>query len=240
VVLLKVENITASYGRIVAVNNVSFDIREGEIVAIIGPNGAGKTTLLRTIIGLHKQFSGKVYFRGRHQDMTDISNLPTHKRVKLGINLVPEGGHPFPYLTVYQNLICGAHMLAKDQVKRNLEYVFQLFPILKERMGQLAGTLSGGERRMLAIARALMSSPKILLIDELSLGLAPIIVARLFKKLMELRNAGVTILLVEQNAKNALEIADRAYVMENGRIVLEGSSEKLLKSEAVIKTYLAI
>jgi len=233
--LLRVENLSVYYGKAVAIRNISLEIHKGEIVTLIGPNGAGKTSTLRAIIGLNKEIEGKIYFEGK-----EISKLSTPARVKLGMNLVPEGGHPFPYLTVEENLLVGGFLMPKDKVEENLEHVYSLFPRLRERKKQLAGTLSGGERRMLAIGRALMTNPKLLMIDELSLGLAPIIAEKLFNNLIRLRDEGITIFLVEQNAKRSLEIADRGYVIENGSIILEGSGEELSKNEHVRKAYLTL
>ncbi len=233
--MLRVENLSVYYGKAVAIRNISLEIHKGEIVTLIGPNGAGKTSTLRAIIGLNKEIEGKIYFEGK-----EISKLSTPARVKLGMNLVPEGGHPFPYLTVEENLLVGGFLMPKDKVEENLEHVYSLFPRLRERKKQLAGTLSGGERRMLAIGRALMTNPKLLMIDELSLGLAPIIAEKLFNNLIRLRDEGITIFLVEQNAKRSLEIADRGYVIENGSIILEGSGEELSKNEHVRKAYLTL
>ena len=232
--ILETRNISASYGKTTVLRNIGLRVEEKEIVAIIGPNGAGKTTLLRTIVGLHKEFTGNVYFVGK-----EITKLSVSERIKTALNLVPEGGHPFPYLTVRENLVVGGYCLSKDKVRSGIEYVFKLFPVLKERSNQLSGTLSGGERRMLALGRALMTRPKLLIIDELSLGLAPKITEKILKILSELKNEGETILLVEQNAKRALEIADRSYVLQNGEIVLQGSSDSLSKDE-YIKAYLAL
>ncbi|MCD6244363.1 MAG: ABC transporter ATP-binding protein [Candidatus Korarchaeota archaeon] len=233
--MLRVENLSVYYGKAVAVRDISLEIHKEEIVTLIGPNGAGKTSTLRAIIGLNKEIEGKIYFEGK-----EISKLSTPARVKLGMNLVPEGGHPFPYLTVEENLLVGGFLMPKDKVEENLEHVYSLFPRLRERKKQLAGTLSGGERRMLAIGRALMTNPKLLMIDELSLGLAPIIAEKLFNNLIRLRDEGITIFLVEQNAKRSLEIADRGYVIENGSIILEGSGEELSKNEHVRKAYLTL
>jgi branched-chain amino acid transport system ATP-binding protein len=233
--MLSIENLFVYYGKAIAVRDISLNINKGEIVILIGPNGAGKTSTLRAIMGLNKEINGKIYFKGN-----EISKLSTAARVKLGINMVPEGGHPFPYLTVEENLLVGGFLMPKNKIEENLDYIYNLFPILKERKKQLAGTLSGGERRMLAIGRALMTNPELLMIDELSLGLAPVITENLFKSITKLREEGMTIFLVEQNAKRSLEIADRGYVIENGTIVLEGSREEMIKNEYLRKAYLAL
>jgi branched-chain amino acid transport system ATP-binding protein len=232
--MLSIENLFVYYGKAIAVRDISLNINKGEIVILIGPNGAGKTSTLRAIMGLNKEINGKIYFKGN-----EISKLSTAARVKLGINMVPEGGHPFPYLTVEENLLVGGFLMPKNKIEENLDYIYNLFPRLKERKKQLAGTLSGGERRMLAIGRALMTNPELLMIDELSLGLAPVITENLFKSITKLREEGMTIFLVEQNAKRSLEIADRGYVIENGTIVLEGSREEMIKNEYLRKAYLA-
>jgi branched-chain amino acid transport system ATP-binding protein len=211
-------------------------VDKGEIVALIGPNGAGKTTTLRTVLGMTTLYEGKVFFKGE-----DITKVPTHKRVEKGIAMVSEGRGIFTPLTVYENLLAGAYTKrAEEKLQDSLEFVFTLFPRLKERKNQIAGTLSGGEAQMLAIARALMSRPELLLLDEPSLGLAPKIVLEVFDVIKKLREEGVTILIVEQHVKNSLETADRAYVMETGRIVLEGEARSLLKDERLKKAYLVI
>jgi branched-chain amino acid transport system ATP-binding protein len=233
--MLSIENLFVYYRKAIAVRDISLNINKREIVILIGPNGAGKTSTLRAIMGLNKEINGKIYFKGN-----EISKLSTAARVKLGINMVPEGGHPFPYLTVEENLLVGGFLMPKNKIEENLDYIYNLFPRLKERKKQLAGTLSGGERRMLAIGRALMTNPELLMIDELSLGLAPVITENLFKSITKLREEGMTIFLVEQNAKRSLEIADRGYVIENGTIVLEGSREEMIKNEYLRKAYLAL
>lgn len=235
--LLELKNVNAGYGAFRVLHDINLYVDKGEIVALVGPNGAGKTTTLKTILGLTKLFSGKIFFEGK-----DITKLPTHKRVALGISMVPEGRRVFPSLTVYENLLMGAY-LVKDpkDIEDALELVYSLFPILKERRYQKAGTLSGGESQMLAIARALMSKPKILLTDEMSLGLAPKIVIQLFDLVKRLRDEyGITILLVEQHVKQSLEIADRGYVIELGRIILEGTAKELLANEDLRKHYLVV
>ncbi len=234
--LLKVDNITVHYGKIKALENVSIEVYEGEVVAVIGRNGAGKTTLLKSIIGLVKPISGRIYFGGK-----DITDLPPWDRAKIGIAYVPEGRRLFPYLTVYENLMMGAYTVRdKNVISRQLSRVFSLFPRLKERRSQLARTLSGGEGQMLAIGRGLMAVPKLLMMDEPSLGLAPIIVEELFDTIKKLKDQGVTILLVEQNARKALEVADRCYVLETGRVILHGDARSLAENPLVKKAYLGV
>ncbi len=235
--VLVLEKINAGYGEFHVLFDVNLKVHEGEIVALVGPNGAGKTTTLRTIMGMTTLYSGKVSLNGR-----DITRIPTHKRIELGITMVPEGRRIFKTLTVYENLLAGAlTRKAQERFQENLELVFNLFPRLKERRNQVAGTLSGGEAQMLAIARALMSDPDILLLDEPSLGLAPKIVIQVFDIVKKLREeAGKTILLVEQHVKNSLEVADRAYVLEQGKIVLEGEAKQLLTDERLRKAYLIL
>ncbi len=234
--MLELEKVEAGYGQFRVLHGVDMHVDKGEIVALVGPNGAGKTTTLRTILGMTTLYSGDIRYQGR-----SITKLPTHKRVELGITMVPEGRGLFNYLTVYENLLAGAYTKeAWEKKEETLEWVFQLFPRLKERKNQIAGTLSGGEAQMLAIGRALMSRPKILLMDEPSLGLAPIIVLEVFEIVKKLRDEGVTILLVEQHVKHSLEISDRAYVMEMGRIVMQGPAKELLQSEELKKAYLAL
>jgi branched-chain amino acid transport system ATP-binding protein len=234
--MLEIDKINVFYGEIQALWDVSLRVNENEIVALIGSNGAGKTTTLKAITGLLPVRSGKIRFLGR-----SIENIPTHKRVEIGITMVPEGRRLFPYMTVYENLRMGAYLRrASEKFEDTLEWIYGLFPVLKEFRDRLANTLSGGEQQMLAIARALMSRPKILLMDEPSLGLAPTIVTKLYEKIKELRESGVTILLVEQNVRNALEISDRTYVLESGRIILSGNSKELLHDERIKKAYLGI
>ena len=234
--LLKIKGLEASYGELKVLWGINLEVSKGEIAALVGPNGAGKTTLLRTIVGIVKEDRGDIVFEGRR-----INDLPPYERVKLGISLVPEGGELFPYMTVQENLDIGAYLPeGRRKYHENLEFVFTLFPRLKERRNQLAGTLSGGERQMLAIGRALMSSPKILMFDEPSLGLAPNLALNVLKTIQELNKEGYTILLVEQNVRLALKISSRGYVIENGRIVLEGSSEELLNDPHVKKAYLGL
>lgn len=236
--MLKITNLEVSYGAIKALQGISLEVRDGEIVTIIGANGAGKSTLMRTISGLVKPFSGDILF-GQENQKISLLKLQSHEIVRLGISQVPEGRMIFPNLSVKDNLDLGAY-LRKDNVlvKKDLESVFQLFPRLRERMQQNAGTLSGGEQQMLAISRALMARPKLLLLDEPSLGLAPLMVKGIFRTIQEINGQGLTILLVEQNAHMALKLAHQAYVLEAGKIVLEGSSEKLISNEEVKKAYL--
>ena len=233
--LLVVDAVSVAYGSVVAVRDVSLDVAPGEIVAVLGPNGAGKTTLLRTIAGALRPQSGTVTFEGRR-----ISGLAAEEVVRLGVALVPEGRHVFPALTVQENLtVGGISRRDHDELREDNERMLERFPILRERNSQLAGTLSGGEQQQLAIARALMSRPRLLLFDEPSLGLAPIIVDLIFELIAELRSQGVTVLLVEQNVHRALDVADRAYVLSVGRVVASGSTETLLEGE-LERAYLGI
>jgi len=232
--MLEVNNIDVHYGVIQALKGVSLKVNEGEIVVLIGANGAGKTTTLRTISGLKAPTQGTILLNG-----VDITNTSAQERVKMGISHVPEGRRVFPALTVLENLELGAYLRKdKDGIAQDLEMVYEHFPILRERRKQLAGTLSGGEQQMLAIGRALMSRPKILFLDEPSMGLAPILVQEIFDIINNINKAGTTVLLVEQNANMALQIADRAYVMETGSIVLSGTGSELMKSEEIKKAYL--
>ena len=230
--MLKVENIHVYYGAIHAIKGVSFEVNEGETVALIGANGAGKSTTLKTVSGLMHPRSGSIEFLGR-----DITHADAYKLVSQGLAHVPEGRRIFLQMTVQENLEMGA-FTRKGGITEPLENVFQHFPRLKERRKQVAGTLSGGEQQMLAMGRAMMISPKLLMLDEPSMGLAPIIVEQIFDIIRELKNAGTTILLVEQNAGMALDIADRAYVLETGRITLSGTGTELARSEEVKKAYL--
>ena len=232
--MLKLEEINAYYGDLQALWGISMEVNEGELVALVGPNGAGKTTTLRVITGLLKPASGSVHFHDHH-----LGKEPAHKIVELGISQVPEGGRIFTGMSVLENLELGA-FLPKARVNKDesLQWVYSIFPRLEERMEQRAGTLSGGERQMLAIGRALMSKPKLLLLDEPSFGLAPILVEHIFKMIAEINKQGVTVLLVEQNVRAALELADRAYVIENGRVVGQGVHEDLLSFESVRSAYL--
>ena len=230
--VLKVKDLKVNYGGIEAVKGISFNVREGEIVTLIGANGAGKSSTLRAISGLVKPASGTILFRGE-----DITGRDSSAIVKSGITLVPEGRRIFPDLTVLENLKVGAY-LRKDDISADLDWVFSLFPRLKERSWQEGGTLSGGEQQMLAVGRALMSRPKIMMMDEPSLGLAPLIVRDIFSIIQEVKKQGVTILLIEQNANMALKIADYAFVMETGSITLDGSGNDLLSNDAVRAAYL--
>ncbi len=233
--MLRVSGLSAGYGEVQVLWDIDITVKKGEIVSIIGANGAGKTTTLKSIMGLIIPFKGTISFDG-----DEITGLPVHEIVRKGISLVPEGRHLFPKMTVLENLRMGGYAVNGDRYKELIERVFQIFPVLKERKDQLASTLSGGEQQMLAIARGLMSDPKILMLDEPSLGLAPKIVKKVMRVVSEIRDEGVTILLVEQNAKISLEISDRGYVLETGRIVLEGTSEELLRNEHVKKAYLGL
>ena len=230
--MLKVENLSVNYGHIEALKNVSVDVKKGQICSIIGANGAGKSTLLKTISGLVKPVSGSIFFEGRP--------LPkkAHKIVAEGIVHVPEGRKTFSGLTIEDNLLVGGTLADKSRLSANLEKQYALFPILKERKHQFAGTLSGGEQQMLAVARGLMSEPKIILLDEPSMGLAPLIVNQIYKLIGQIRDSGITVLLIEQTAKKALSICDYAYVLENGRIKLSGTGKELLESDEVRKAYL--
>lgn len=230
--MLKVENINVYYGKIHSVKDISFEVHECEIVSLIGANGAGKTTTLKTISGLMHSKTGKIIFMGE-----DISKVETFKLVGKGLAHVPEGRRIFLQMTVKENLEMGAYTKG-NTTQKDLEDIFNRFPRLKERKNQVAGTLSGGEQQMLAIGRALMSHPKLLILDEPSMGLAPILVDQIFDIIKELNTTGTTILLVEQNAEKALHISDRAYVLESGRIALSGTGEELAKSDKIKKVYL--
>lgn len=232
--MLEVKELKVYYGMIQAIKGVSFHVEEGEVIALIGANGAGKTTILHTISGLLAPKEGTVTFEG-----TDIVKIPGHKIVSMGMAHVPEGRRVFAQLSVLQNLKMGAYTRKdKDEVEQTLKTVFERFPRLEERQNQLAGTLSGGEQQMLAMGRALMSHPKIILMDEPSMGLSPIFVNEIFNIIQEVSKSGTTVLLVEQNAKKALSIADRAYVLETGKIVLEGRADALLRDASIKKAYL--
>ena len=232
--MLTVENLNVYYGMIHALKNVSFHVEEGEIVALIGANGAGKTTTLQTVSGMLQAKSGSVHFENQ-----DITKMPSHRIVQLGISHVPEGRRMFANLTVYENLRMGAYTRKdKKDIEESLARVYERFPRLKERTRQLAGTLSGGEQQMLAMGRALMSNPRLLLLDEPSMGLSPLLVSEIFDIIESISKQGVTILLVEQNAKKALSIADRGYVLETGNIVMEDSAQALLNNEDIKKAYL--
>ncbi|HCB12971.1 MAG TPA: branched-chain amino acid ABC transporter ATP-binding protein [Gammaproteobacteria bacterium] len=231
--MLKLDHVHTFYGQIEALKDVSLDVHPGEIVTLIGANGAGKSTLLMTICGSPQATEGRVVFEGQ-----DITHKPTHIIMQCGLAIVPEGRRIFPGLTVQENLQMGGFFADQSRLGIDLERVFTLFPRMKERRHQRGGTLSGGEQQMLAIGRALMSRPNLLLLDEPSLGLAPIIIAQIFQILEEIREEGVTIFLVEQNAHRALQLADRGYVLENGRIVLADTGANLLANDEVRKAYL--
>lgn len=233
--MLKLESVELSYGAIKAVKGVTLEVKAGEVVTIIGANGAGKSTLLKGIVGLEPLVGGRMLFEGQ-----DCTHVPAHKRVGLGIALSPEGRGVFPDQTVRENLMLGAYLFRSEtsRVERLIEREFKRFPRLLERQDQMAGTLSGGEQQMLAISRALMSEPKLLLLDEPSLGLAPLIIVEIFQSIRALRESGLTILLVEQMANQALAVADRAYVLETGHVMVEGTGAELLKNPAVRAAYL--
>ncbi len=232
--MLEVKDLKVNYGMIQAIKGVSFHVEQGEVIALIGANGAGKTTILHTITGLLSPKEGSVTFEG-----TDITKIPPHKIVSMGMAHVPEGRRVFSHLTVLQNLKMGAYTRKdKAEMQETLEMVYERFPRLKERENQVAGTLSGGEQQMLAMGRALMSHPKIILMDEPSMGLSPIYVNEIFEIIQEVSKTGTTVLLVEQNAKKALSIADRAYVLETGNIALEGKASDLLNNDDIKKAYL--
>jgi len=233
--MLKVDNISAYYGDLQALWGLSLQVNEGELVALVGPNGAGKTTTLKVITGLLKLASGSISFDG-----SDLGKETAHKIVELGVSMVPEGGRVFSGMSVLENLELGSFIPNARKVKDDsLKSIYEIFPRLEERQKQQAGTLSGGERQMLAIARALMSKPKLLLLDEPSFGLAPILVQQMFEMIEQINKQGVTVLLVEQNVRAALELASRAYVIENGRIVGEGKGDVLLSFESIRSAYLA-
>ncbi len=232
--MLRVEDINVYYGAIHAIKGISLDVTDGEIVALIGSNGAGKSTTLRTISGLMKPKTGKIVYEGQN-----IAGLSAHKIVGMGICQVPEGRRIFANMTVMENLEMGAYLRTdKDGIEQAMKGVFEKFPRLLERKDQVAGTLSGGEQQMLAMGRALMGKPKLLLMDEPSMGLAPLLVKEIFNIIKEINESGTTVLLVEQNANMALSIADKAYVLETGRITLSGTAKELASSEAVRKAYL--
>lgn len=233
--LLQVENIEVYYGMIKALKGVSFEVNKGEIVALIGANGAGKTTILHTVSGLLKPKTGKILYNGK-----DITKTPAHKIVSMGMAHVPEGRRIFSELTVLENIKLGAYTRKdKDQIAESLEYVYERFPRLEERKNQVAGTLSGGEQQMLAMGRALMSNPDFILMDEPSMGLSPLLVSEIFDIIKVINERGTTVLLVEQNAKKALSIADRAYVLETGLISLSGDAKSLMNDDSVKKAYLS-
>jgi len=230
--MLEIQNCDVRYGLVPAIRNLSLTVNEGEIVTLLGANGAGKTTTLRMVSGLHHPFSGRILFNG-----IDVTKMPAHALVGQGLSHVPEGRRIFATMTVLENLEMGAH-LRRDRKSDEFEHIFELFPVLGERRKQLGGTLSGGEQQMLAIGRALMAKPRLLLLDEPSLGLAPMIISAIFGIIAQIRREGVTVMLVEQNANQALRLADRGYVMENGQIVLDDTAQNLLSDERVRAVYL--
>ena len=232
--MLEVKNLEVYYGVIQAIKGISFEVNEGEVIALIGANGAGKTTTLQTITGMLQPKAGEIIFEGK-----DISKIPGHKIVSMGMAHVPEGRRVFAELSVYENLKLGAYTRKdKKEIEETLARVYKSFPRLEERKNQLAGTLSGGEQQMLAMGRALMSKPKIILMDEPSMGLSPILVEEIFHIIREISASGTTVLLVEQNAKKALAIADRAYVLETGNIVLSGDAKEMMSNDSIKKAYL--
>lgn len=234
-VLLELQNVSAAYGAVKALHEVSLKVEPAQVVTLIGANGAGKSTCLKVITGLLPASQGQVLWQGR-----DLAGLPAHKRVGEGMAMSPEGRQVFPRMSVRENLEMGAYTRRDAEVDADLQKVFELFPILKERIAQPAGTLSGGEQQMLAIGRALMSKPKLLILDEPSLGLAPLIVKQIFSIIREIRTLGLAVLLVEQNARQALQVADYAYVFEVGRAVLSGPAQELSTNPEVQKAYLGL
>ncbi|GGO81558.1 ABC transporter ATP-binding protein [Wenjunlia tyrosinilytica] len=232
--LLEVEDLRVAYGKIEAVKGISFKVEAGQVVTLIGTNGAGKTTTLRTLSGLLKPIGGQVKFEGK-----PLGSVPAHKIVAMGLAHSPEGRHIFPRMTIEENLLLGAYLRSdSDGITKDVERAYELFPILGERKKQAAGTLSGGEQQMLAMGRALMSRPKLLMLDEPSMGLSPIMMQKIMATIQELKSQGTTILLVEQNAQAALSLADTGHVMETGRVVLSGTGADLLHDESVRKAYL--
>lgn len=234
--LLKVRDLQIAYGDVQVIWGIDFEISSGEVVALIGPNGAGKTTVLKAISGIQPSIAGRITFSD-----TDITRLASHRIVEMGVIHVPEGRQLWPRMTVEENILMGAYArAAREHVDRRLDEVLQIYPRLRERRSQKAGTLSGGEQQMCAIARALMSQPRLMMLDEPSLGLAPMLVRQVFETLAEISSSGVTILLIEQNVNMALELADRGYVLETGRIVLSGTGAELLREDHVQKAYLGV
>ena len=231
--MLELQDLTVSYGGIQALKGINLQVGEGEIVTLIGANGAGKSTTLRTISGLEKPQGGRILYNG-----VDITGKPSKYMVQNGLILVPEGRLIFPDMTVLENLKIGAYLRRDKDIEKDIQHMYELFPRLKERSWQMAGTLSGGEQQMLAVGRALMSRPKLLMMDEPSLGLAPLVVRDIFSIIRTIRDSGVTVLLIEQNANAALKVADRGYVLDTGRIALEGTGQELLSDPAVRAAYL--
>lgn len=231
--ILRLDNLQVSYGSIEALRGISLDVERGETITLIGANGAGKSTTMNAIVGLVPASGGKVYYQDK-----DVTKTDTKEKVRNGIILSPEGRQIFPGFTVEENLMMGAYLRGKEEAPQTMESVLELFPRLRERLHQMGGTLSGGEQQMLAIARAMMAKPELLLLDEPSLGLAPLIIREIFHMICRIHEMGTTILLVEQNARMALKVSDRAYVLETGKIVLEDTAQNLLRSDVVRKTYL--
>ncbi|WP_027818568.1 ABC transporter ATP-binding protein [Paraburkholderia bannensis] len=231
--MLKLDKVHTHYGAVEALAGVSIEVNKGEIVTLIGSNGAGKTTLMMTVCGTPRASSGQVTFEGR-----DITRLPTHEIMRLGMAISPEGRRVFPSLTVLENLQMGGFFSSQHEIEAGIEHVFKLFPRLNQRAKQRAGTMSGGEQQMLAIGRALMSKPRLLLLDEPTLGLAPLVIAQIFDIIRAIREEGVTVFLVEQNANKALHVADRGYVLETGRVVLADSADNLLANDDIKRAYL--
>ncbi|OUM87955.1 MAG: ABC transporter ATP-binding protein [Bacillus thermozeamaize] len=234
-ILLKITDLVVGYGKATVIEGLNLEIKEGQMLSIIGPNGAGKTTLLRCISGLLKPSQGEIMFEGQ-----SILNLPPHKIANLGITHCPEGRRPFPDLTVKDNLLMGGLRLGKSALQERLAYVYQLFPILKEREAQLVGTMSGGQQQMVSIGRALMTNPKLLMLDEPSIGLAPKVVDEIFEQIENIKRSGVTILLVEQNVDVALKVSDEIAILDHGKISFSGSAENLLKNTRLREVYLGI
>lgn len=234
-ILLKVTNLSAGYGKAKVLEDLSIEVSKGEALAIIGPNGAGKTTLLRCINGLHKPDAGDIVFNGQ-----SIVNLPVHQVAKLGMTHCPEGRRPFPEMSVKDNLLMGGLGLSKEEVQERLEYVYGLFPILKERESQYVGTMSGGQQQMVAIGRALMTNPTMLLLDEPSVGLAPLVVEEIFDRVNQIKETGVTVLVVEQNVDAVLDVADSIAVLDGGKITFRGSPEELLQDAQLKEAYLGL
>jgi branched-chain amino acid transport system ATP-binding protein len=234
--MLEIQNLSAAYGMVQILYEVNFKVEEKEILSIIGPNGAGKTTLVKTIMGFLHPTAGSIKFKGEN-----IEKLPTYEIVKKGLTMIPEGREVFPRMSVEDNLMLGAYILKdKEQIKKNKENVFEIFPVMKKKEKALAQTLSGGEQQMLVICRSLMSNPQLLILDEPSLGLAPIIVEKVLDTIRTINDEGVTVLLVEQNIHDSLNVADRGYVLEDGKIVLEGKSRELLSNSHIKEVYLGL
>jgi len=234
--MLEIQNLSAAYGMVQILHDVNFKVEEKEILSIIGPNGAGKTTLVKTIMGFLHPTAGSIKFKGEN-----IEKLPPYEIVKKGLTIIPEGREVFPRMSVEDNLMLGAYILKdKEQIKKNKENVFEIFPVMKKKEKALAQTLSGGEQQMLVICRSLMSNPQLLILDEPSLGLAPIIVEKVLDTIRTINDEGVTVLLVEQNIHDSLNVADRGYVLEEGKIVLEGKSRELLSNSHIKEVYLGL